>query len=115
MSPFNPFLGWSVNESTIVEPHYWPSLQARDDDGMMLSVEQPVKCLAGETEVLGENLLQCYFVHHKSQACTRAVKVGSRCLTAFKFFSVCIFFYFLDIIHQIVTKTMFRVRILFPS
>jgi hypothetical protein len=33
---------------------------------MMSSVEQSVKCFAGETEVLGENLPQCCFVHHKS-------------------------------------------------
>jgi hypothetical protein len=33
----------------------------------MMTVEQSVECeLAGETEVLGENLSQCYFVHHKS-------------------------------------------------
>jgi hypothetical protein len=32
---------------------------------MMMAVEQSVECdLAGETEVLGENL--CHFVHHKS-------------------------------------------------
>jgi hypothetical protein len=32
----------------------------------MMSVEQSVECLAEETEVLGENLLQCRFVYHKS-------------------------------------------------
>jgi sterol desaturase/sphingolipid hydroxylase (fatty acid hydroxylase superfamily) len=30
-----------------------------------MSLELPVKCLAGEVEVLGENLPQCHFVHHK--------------------------------------------------
>jgi hypothetical protein len=34
---------------------------------MMMSVEQSVDCLAGETEVFGENFPQCRFVHHKSQ------------------------------------------------
>jgi hypothetical protein len=29
-------------------------------------VEESVKWLAGETEVLGENLLHYHFVHHKS-------------------------------------------------
>jgi hypothetical protein len=34
---------------------------------MMMIVEQSVECeFAGETEVLGENRPQCYFVHHKS-------------------------------------------------
>jgi hypothetical protein len=34
---------------------------------MMVTVEQLVEWrLAGETEVLGENLPQRYFVHHKS-------------------------------------------------
>jgi hypothetical protein len=35
-----------------------------DDDEC---VEQSVECeLEGETEVLGENLSQCHFAHHKS-------------------------------------------------
>jgi hypothetical protein len=42
--------------------------------------------LAGETEVLGESVLQCHFVHHKSHMTswdrTRAATVGSRQLTA---------------------------------
>jgi hypothetical protein len=34
---------------------------------MMMIVEQLVECeLTGETEVLGENLHQRHFVHHKS-------------------------------------------------
>jgi hypothetical protein len=38
--------------------------------------------LAEETEVLGENLPRRHFVHHKSQARTRAVAVGNQRLTA---------------------------------
>jgi hypothetical protein len=33
----------------------------------MMTVKQSVKCeLAGKTEVLGENMPQCYFVDYKS-------------------------------------------------
>jgi hypothetical protein len=33
---------------------------------MIMMMEKLVERLAGETEVLGENLPQCRFVHHKS-------------------------------------------------
>jgi hypothetical protein len=32
----------------------------------MMSMGQPVQGLAAETEILGKNLPQCYFVHHNS-------------------------------------------------
>jgi hypothetical protein len=38
---------------------------------MMMSVQQLVECLAGETEVVGENLPQCRFVDHKSHTLPR--------------------------------------------
>jgi hypothetical protein len=55
---------------------------------MMVIVEKLVEWrLAGETEVLGENLPQRHFVHHKSHmtrplARTRTAAVGSQRLTA---------------------------------
>jgi hypothetical protein len=51
-------------------------------------VEKQMECrLAGETEVLGENLPQRHFVHHKiphdqTRVWTRAAAVRSRRLTA---------------------------------
>jgi hypothetical protein len=55
---------------------------------MRVIVEKYVEWkLAGETEILGENILQRHFVHHKShmtrpRARTRAAAVGSQRLTA---------------------------------
>jgi hypothetical protein len=51
-----------------------------------MMMEKFVELLAGENEVLGENLFQCRFVHHKPhmslQTRTRAASVGSKRLTA---------------------------------
>jgi hypothetical protein len=44
---------------------------------MMMSVEQSVKWeLAGETEVLGENVTQCHFVHNKSHMTWAGLEPG---------------------------------------
>jgi hypothetical protein len=47
-------------KSAITQATIWPTVLDDDD------VEQSVECLAGETEVLTENLPQYLFVHHKS-------------------------------------------------
>jgi hypothetical protein len=43
---------------------------------MMMSMKQSVEWLAVETEVLGENLSQCRFVHHKSHVTRPGFKPG---------------------------------------
>jgi hypothetical protein len=43
---------------------------------MIMSVEQSVECLAGETKVLGENLPQYLVVHHKSHMTVLGLEPG---------------------------------------
>jgi hypothetical protein len=46
---------------------------------MMVIVEELVEWrLAGKTELLGENLPKCHFVHHKSYMTSSGSKTGRR-------------------------------------
>jgi hypothetical protein len=53
---------------------------------LIMMMEKLVEWLAGETELLGENLPQCHFVHHKPHMVPgrepRPAAVGSQRLTA---------------------------------
>jgi hypothetical protein len=74
-------LGTSATIWLIVSAGWWMTM-------IMMSIEQSVECeLAGEIEVLGWTLPQCYFVHHKSHMTwplsrTWAADVASQRLTA---------------------------------
>jgi hypothetical protein len=48
---------------------------------MLMSVEQSVKCSAVETKVLGGNLPQFRFVHHKSHKSRRGGKPANNSLS----------------------------------
>jgi hypothetical protein len=62
---FLSFLGWSETESTWYVGHYL-AYSTRPRRWMIMSVEQLVEWLAGEIEVIRENLPQCHFIYHKS-------------------------------------------------
>jgi hypothetical protein len=74
-------------ESNWVHSAMWPPIGLLCQPRVIMMMEKLVEWwLAGETEVLGENLPQCHFVHHKphmpARTRTRAIAVGSQRLTA---------------------------------
>jgi hypothetical protein len=52
-------------ESNWVHSALRPSISLLCQPRVIIMMEKLVELLAGETEVLGENLPQCRFVHHK--------------------------------------------------
>jgi hypothetical protein len=76
------FFNWYSRgvESNRVHSALRPLLGLLCQAQVIMMMEKLVKWLAGETEVLGENLPQCRFVNHKSHM--RPAAVGSQRLTA---------------------------------
>jgi hypothetical protein len=52
-------------ESNWVQSALRPLIGVLCQPRVIMMMEKLVECLAGETEVLGENVPQCRFVHHK--------------------------------------------------
>jgi hypothetical protein len=81
------FLNWySEGVESKVHSPLRPLLGLLCQPRVIMIMDKLVEWLAGETEVLGENLPQCRFVHHKphmpARSRTRAAAVGSQRLTA---------------------------------
>jgi hypothetical protein len=76
---FFNFVGCGENGSTWYVSHYWAYCTSRR--WQMCIKQLGEQEFAGETEVLAENLSQCYCVYHKSHMTwerTRAATVGSQ-------------------------------------
>jgi hypothetical protein len=85
--PYNIFLlVYRGVESNWIHSALRPPIGLLCQPRVIMMMEKLVEWLAKETEVLGENLPQCPFAHHKphmpTRTWTRAVAVGSQRLTA---------------------------------
>jgi hypothetical protein len=66
---------WSGTNSTITVAIYWPTVSALDDRWWLES-NYWNESVAGETQVLGENLTQCRSVHHRSHMTWPGIELG---------------------------------------
>jgi hypothetical protein len=86
---FFNFIGWGEIESTWYCGHYWPILPAPDDIWRWVWSR-----IAGETEVLGENLPQSLYPpqipHDLTWAQTQITTVGGRKIIAWVYGTTCV-------------------------
>jgi hypothetical protein len=76
---FFKFEYWVV-ESNWVHSSRRPTIGLSYLPRVIMTIENLVEWwLLGETEVLGENLSQCHFVHHKSHMTCSGANPGRRC------------------------------------